>query len=77
MVLSNSKFREDLYLGLTDVITPGTPFQTILRRAAERGLVKGAEGRVEDWVDERLALHRNPCEPHMQQWSDGRWIQNS
>ena len=38
---------------------PGTPFETIIRRAAERGLVEEAKGRVEEWVAERLARHRN------------------
>jgi len=77
LVLSNSKYREDLYPGLADVMVSGTPFETVLRRGAERGLIKGTEGRVEEWVTERLALHRNPRGPHMQQQRDGRWIQIS
>jgi signal transduction histidine kinase/HAMP domain-containing protein len=77
LVLSNSRYRENLYPGLADVMVSGTPFETVLRRGAECGLIKGTEGHVDEWVAERLALHRNPRGPHMQQQRDGRWIQIS
>ena len=38
------------------------------------GSVKDAEGRVEEWVAERLEQHRNPGEPQVQRRGDGRWI---
>jgi hypothetical protein len=38
------------------------------------GLVKDAEGRVEDWITKRMSQHRNPGEPQVQRRSDGRWI---
>src|SRR5262245_39919194 len=53
----------------------GTPFETLIRNTAERGLVKEAEGRVEEWIGERLAKHREPGESHVQRRSDGRWLQ--
>ena len=59
LVLCNSRYRDLLYPGLADVMEPGTPFETIIRRAAERGLVEEASGRVEEWVAERLARHRS------------------
>ena len=74
LVLCNSRYREIMYPGIADVIVPGTPFETIVRGAAERGLVADAKGREEDWTAERLLQHRNPGEPHMQQRADGRWI---
>ena len=55
-------------------MTPGMTFESIIRRSAERGYVKDAEGRVEEWIAERLAQHRNPGEPQVQRRSDGRWI---
>jgi adenylate cyclase len=55
-------------------LLPGTPFETIIRRTAERGYIKDAEGRVEEWVAERLQRHRNPGEPHVQRRSNGRWV---
>ncbi len=81
MVLSNSKLREDLYPNVADVLVPGTPFETILRRVAERQVVKDAEEDAEEgvdhWVAKRMALHRSPGAPHLQQQRDGRWIQIS
>jgi class 3 adenylate cyclase/HAMP domain-containing protein len=74
LVVSNSTYRNLLYPGIEDTVTPGTPFETIIRTAAERGLLSGAEGRVDEWVAERLERHRNPGEPHVQRRSDGRWI---
>ena len=42
LVLCNSRYRGLLYPGIADVMEPGTPFETIIRRAAERGLVEEA-----------------------------------
>ncbi|MGH7185485.1 MAG: PAS-domain containing protein, partial [Pseudomonadota bacterium] len=39
LVLCNSRYREILYPGLADTVVPGTPFETIIRRAAQLGLV--------------------------------------
>jgi class 3 adenylate cyclase/HAMP domain-containing protein len=75
LVLCNSRYRDVLYPGIADVMVPGTPFETILRNAAERGVVKGAEGRIDGWVSNRMALYHDPQGPHLQQQSDGRWIQ--
>lgn len=75
LVLCNSRYRDDLYAGIADIVVPGVAFETILRSAAERGLVRGAEARVDEWISERLAFHRNPAGVLLQQQSDGRWIQ--
>ncbi len=75
LVLCNSQYRELLYPGTDDVMVTGTPFETVLRIEAERGLIRDALGREEKWVMERLAKHREPCGPHLQQRSDGHWIQ--
>ena len=32
-------------------------------------------GRVEEWVAERLAQHREPSGVHVQRRADGRWVQ--
>ena len=49
-------------------------FESIIRRAAEHGAIKDAEGRVEDWIAERLLRRRNPGAPQVQQRADGRWV---
>ena len=50
MVLCNSGYREMLHSGRDTEMAPGTTFETIIRRAAERGYIKDAEGRVEEWI---------------------------
>jgi PAS domain S-box-containing protein len=76
LVLCNSRFRE-LYPGVADAVVPGTPFAAIARTAAERHLIRDAMGRVDAWLEQRLALHREPPGPYLQAQSDGRWIQVS
>ncbi|MGH6808970.1 MAG: PAS-domain containing protein, partial [Ensifer adhaerens] len=74
LVLSNSRYRELLYSDVAIELTPGTTFEQIIRRSAERGYIKDAEGRLEEWVAERLSRHRNPGEPWVQRRGDERWI---
>ena len=74
LIVCNSAYGELLYPGL-GTPTPGTPYETLIRNAAEQGLVEDAKGRVEEWVAERLAKHRQPGEPHVQRRADGRWVQ--
>ena len=74
LVICNSCYRNLLYPGLDIDLSAGTTFESIIRRAAERGYVKDAEGRVEEWIAERLRQHRNPLEPQVQQRGNGRWV---
>jgi adenylate cyclase len=75
LVLSNSRYREILYPGIADAVVPGAAFETILRRAVERGLVENAVGNEEEWIAGRLAAHRNPSTTLTQHRSNDRWIQ--
>jgi PAS domain S-box-containing protein len=74
LVICNSRYRDLLYPGLDIDLSSGTTFESIIRRAAERGYVKDAQDRVEEWVAERLRRHRNPGEPQVQELDDGRWV---
>src|SRR6266576_3648760 len=74
LVLSNGHFR-DYYPGIADVIVPGASFETIARTGAERGIVRDADGSVEEWLEKRIALHRTHPGQSLQLQSDGRWIQ--
>jgi signal transduction histidine kinase len=75
LVLCNSRYREILYPDMADTLVPGARFETIIRRAVERGLVEDAKGRQEEWIAERLAAHHNPTVGLMQHRSQDRWIQ--
>ncbi|MDX1429781.1 MAG: PAS-domain containing protein, partial [Rhodothermales bacterium] len=74
LVVCNTRYRQILYPGRHDLVTPGSSYETILREAAEAGLIADAEENAEGWIEERLARHRNPGAPHVQQRSDGRWV---
>ena len=74
LVICDSCYRNLLYPGADIDLTVGTSFESIVQRAAERGYVKDAEGRIEEWVAERLKQHRNPGEPQVQRRDNGRWV---
>ena len=76
LIVCNSHYRE-LFASHAEAMVPGTSFETILRTATGRGLIKDAEGREEAWIAERLERHRASSETHIQRRSDGRWIQVS
>jgi PAS domain S-box-containing protein len=74
LVICNSRYRELLYPGQAIDLRAGMTFESIIRRAAELGYVKDAEGRVEEWIEERLRQHHNPGEPQVLRRGDGRWV---
>jgi len=74
LIVCNSAYGELLYPGLGPP-APGTPYEMLIRNAAEQGLVEDAKGRVDEWIGERLARHRQPGPPHVQRRANGRWIQ--
>ena len=74
LVISNSCYREPALSRPRRETSAGTPFESIIRRAAERGYIKDADGRVEEWVAERLRQHRHPNEPQVQRRNNGRWV---
>jgi PAS domain S-box-containing protein len=76
LVLCNSRYRE-LHADIDDVIVAGTPFEVIAQTAAERGLVRDAQGRVEQWLEQRLAQHCNSPGSRLQVRGDGSWVQIS
>jgi PAS domain S-box-containing protein len=72
-VLWNSKYIE-LYAESADLVRVGARFADVLRLSVERGQFPAAEGRLEEWLAERLALHANQHGTHEQQLQDGRWL---
>jgi two-component system, sensor histidine kinase and response regulator len=76
LVLCNSRYRELAYPTPADALV-GMRFEQIIRTAAEHGRMPDSRGRVDAWVQERLARYYNPSGPYVQQLSDGRWLQIS
>ena len=76
LVLGNYKYAE-LFDHGDGPPKSGATFEEIISRAVEHGLIADARGQTESWLRQRLALHRNPGEPLLEHWSDGRWLQVS
>jgi adenylate cyclase len=74
LVACNSKYRMLLYPGVGDEDIIGMTFEALIRRAAERGDIVDAQNRIDEWVVERLALHRSPSRTFLQERGDGRWV---
>ncbi len=74
LVACNSKYRKLLYPDAGDEAVFGLTFETLIRRSAERGDIVDAQGRIEKWVEERLARHRDPSAAFLQRRGDGRWV---
>ena len=79
LLLCNDRYRNLLYPGMQQMVTPGTTFEEILRNAVELGLIHDAggdvPGDVDDWIAARLERHHNPGGSHTQQRSSGFWVQ--
>src|SRR6516164_1289443 len=76
LIVCNTRYRE-LFPTHADVMVPGTTFETIIRTATDRGLIRDAEGCRDAWLGERLKRHRAGGGTHVQHRSDGRWIRVS
>jgi len=57
-----------------DLLVPGRPYEEILRLGAERGQYPAAVGRIDAWVAEALAAHRDGNTVVIQKTDDGRWL---
>lgn len=55
--------------------TLGEKFQDIIRAAAFKGRYPSAIGREKEWIQRRLAYHRNPSGTFELELDDGRWLQ--
>src|SRR5690606_37533209 len=76
LVMCNQRYRYFNFMS-ADLLVPGTRWIDFIRAGAERGQYVGAEGRVEEWLEERLALRRKFCVDMEFQQTDGRWFQFS
>jgi signal transduction histidine kinase/DNA-binding response OmpR family regulator len=73
LIFCNEKYRS-FCSAPADSIGSGTTFEEIVRGDAERGIYPQAVGRVDEWVADRLAVHRSGNTAVEQQLSDGRWL---
>ncbi|NOT10915.1 MAG: histidine kinase [Methylococcaceae bacterium] len=75
LVECNQRYREIMNFGTP--IVPGMAFETIMRRAAQSGLILDAENCLEDWLTERMTRHRTPRENFVEHFRGDRWMRVS
>lgn len=73
LVLCNSKYRE-LYSASAPVIQQGAKFRDIIEYGAWNGEYAAAIGNEAEWIEERMAAHRDLEGEQEQQLVNGRWI---
>ena len=73
LAFCNEQYR-DYYQTSADLLVPGNTFEEIIRTGAERGQYQAAIGRVDEWVAERLTVHRSGNTDLIQRLDDGRWL---
>ena len=74
LVLCNEAYRA-IYETSRDLLVPGATFEDIVRQGAMRGQYPAAQGRIEEWVRERVQLHQSANGDIIeQQLDDGRWL---
>jgi two-component system, cell cycle sensor histidine kinase PleC len=72
-VFCNEQYRE-LNRDVIETVQPGLLFEDHLKAMAAKGLVPEADGRSDEWVQERMEQHRNPGEPFELPRQDGMWL---
>jgi PAS domain S-box-containing protein len=73
LVLHNNRLNEMLDW-VADAMVPGASFAEIVRSSIVNGGIRAAEGRVEEYVQERLERHRNPKGPFEIETGGGRLL---
>lgn len=73
LAVFNSAYRR-AYATSAPFIREGTTFEELIREGAKRGQYPPAIGRLEEWVAERMQLHRTSPGPFEQQINNGRWL---
>jgi PAS domain S-box-containing protein len=73
LVLHNNRLNTILHY-VADIMVPGISFEEVVRHSVVSGAIRGAEGRVEEFVQERLERHRNPKGPFELETGDGQLL---
>jgi len=72
-LMAASEGYAELYPSLGDMILPGTTLRDILTEAASRLHIKEAQGRLDEWVDQKLDERLHPEPTHQEIYRGGRW----
>lgn len=72
LAMWNEKWLE-IHRDVADIISVGLTFEDLNKVMIARNSVPEAEGREQDFIKDRIALHQNPGEPIMRELRDGHW----
>ncbi|HEY7608961.1 MAG TPA: PAS-domain containing protein [Alphaproteobacteria bacterium] len=73
LVLCNSAYAK-MFEGVPRSTEVGSRFEDILRAGIATGAFPEAKGREEEYFTERMTRHRDPADPVVQPYRDGRWL---
>ena len=73
LLLCNEPYRK-MFAVTGDLIREGNTFEAIIRGGVARGQYPDAVGREEDWILQRLALHREAAGETILKVDDGHWL---
>lgn len=73
LVFCNQQYR-DYYSETAHMLQPGNTFEEIIREGAHRGQINLQGLAIEDFVQARLAQHKNPAGPTEHQLTSGIWL---
>jgi diguanylate cyclase (GGDEF)-like protein len=71
--ICNARYRE-IYRETAPALEPGARFEDLLRYGLAHGQYPQAVGRESEWLAERLARHRAPSRPQIQELPGNRWL---
>ncbi|MCQ1768594.1 diguanylate cyclase [Neorhizobium galegae] len=72
-VLWNQKYA-DLYADIAEYLTPGIPFEEILKISLAGGSIQEVVPDQDVWLSERMTKFRQPVSQEERQMKDGRWL---
>ena len=75
LVLCNTTYREKIFTADNDLLKIGMKFEDIIHLITDSGQVLTAREDPEGWTKNRLARHRNPGKPILEERREGTWIQ--
>ncbi len=76
LVLMNERYLE-LYKDVAHLHVPGAHFDDMVRGVAESGLIGEAVGREEEWIQDRIARHKNPGPRFERRLGPNLWLMAS
>ncbi|MGH7004282.1 MAG: ATP-binding protein, partial [Alphaproteobacteria bacterium] len=73
LALCNTAYAK-MFEGVPRAVETGARFEDILQTGIAAGAFPEAKGREEAYFKERMARHRDPGDPVIQPYRDGRWL---